>query len=599
MKMNTLKQICSILDPIERQKMYRLFVSILVMAGIEVVGVASIMPFMVVLASPERIESSRWLSLAYRYGGFNSQGAFLICLGFAVLAILIFSNAFTAYTTRSIYLFARMLEYALSTRLVIEYVQRPYLFFVSRNSSNLSKNVLMEVAQVVINVILPSIEILARIVVSLFMIALLVAVQPMLALVMVLLFGSINTVLYALVRRRLAKSGGYRIAMNKRRVQIITELFTGIKELMVLGRERYFIDRYQAAAKGFAAAQADYQIIAQLPRYALETIVFGGFLLIVLILLMVRGSVAQALPMLALYAMAGYRLMPAMQQIFRSAAQIKYFLPTVDTLYNDFADVVPAEAGRLTSLNEHAVSFEREIEALDVSVTYPGAAASSLNSVSLTIMKGSAIAFVGATGSGKTTLVDAIVGLVPPTAGRVLIDGKVLDVDRMRSWRRMVGYVPQQIFLADDTIEHNIALGIPDAEINKVAVERAARIANLHEFTQTLDKGYSTIIGERGVRLSGGQRQRIGIARAMYHDPSLLILDEGTSALDGITEDAIMQAIANLPQETTVIIIAHRLVTVRACDRIYLMDDGRIIDSGNYDELLNSSQLFQKLAQCR
>jgi len=592
--LKTAKKISALLTTKDRQRMLWISCAILVMAFIEVIGVASIMPFMAVLASPELIESNRWLQWVYRLGAFGTAHTFLMFLGVSVLTILIFSNVFTALTTRGIVRFTRRLDCSLSSRLVADYVRRPYLFFVSRNSADLNKNILTEVSQVVSGVIFPSIEMSAKIVVSFFMVALLVAVEPMLAVVMVVFIGGIYSGLYAAVKHRIAKSGQIRVKMNRQRYQVTSELFGGIKEIMALGREADFTHRFSIAANSYAATQADFQMISQLPRYALETLVFGGLLFIILYYMAVRGSVANALPLMALYAMAGYRIMPAMQYVFRSVTQIRFYLPAVDILYNDFRSL---ELGHEDDKKEFVIKYDYGIELRCVDFKYPGAQSKALSNVSVVIPKNSTVAFVGSTGSGKTTLVDVILGLLEPISGSVMVDGKELDREHIRVWRNKIGYVPQHIFLADDTVERNIAFGISQDEISCEVVENAARIANIRDFVRGLEKGFNTVIGERGVRLSGGQRQRIGIARALYHDPDILIMDEGTSALDGMTEKAVMQAIDNLAHDKTIILIAHRLTTVRYCDQIYHLEGGRIVNSGTYDELMSSSAMFRAMAQ--
>lgn len=590
----TFKKILALLTTSERRRMWRLFAAILIMAFVEVAGVASIMPFMAILTSPETIEKNRWLGWVYREGWFANPNAFLIFVGTAVLFILIFSNAFTAITTRSIFRFTRVLDHALSSRLISDYAKRPYLFFVERNSADLSKNVLIEVQQVITGVVLPGMQMMAKIVVTIFMIILLVIVEPMLAVVMLVLLGGAYAVLYSIVQRRITNSGHTRVKMNRLRYQVAAELFGGIKEILVLGREDYFTDRFSQVARIYSITQADLQAISQLPRYVLETLVFGGLMLIILYHLVVFGQVSSSLPIIALYAVAGYRIMPALQYVFHSVTQIKFYLPAVDVLSNDFG-ACGLNAENICDISN--VSIKQDIALHNVCFSYPGARAAALHEISVTIPKNSTVAFVGETGSGKTTLVDVILGLLKADSGEILVDGKPLVRECMRAWRSRIGYVPQQIFMADDTVAHNIALGIPEKHIDKVAIEKAARVANIHEFMVPLERGYETVIGERGVRLSGGQRQRIGIARALYHNPDILIMDEGTSALDGMTEEAVMQALDNLAHEKTILLIAHRLSTVRQCDRIYYLENGRIISEGTYDELITTSEKFRAMAR--
>lgn len=591
----TLNKIFALLSLKERKRMILLFVAILVMAFIEVVGVASIMPFMAVLASPNIIHSNQWLYWAYQMGNFTSSQTFLVFLGCTVLLALLFSNGFTALTTWLLLRFTYMLNYTISERLVIDYSKRPYLFFVDRNSADLNKNILAEVSQVVIGVFVPGMMMLAKIVVSLFIVFLLIAVEPILAIVISGLVGGIYIVIYLLAQKRLTRAGRIRLEMNRRCFQITAELFGGIKEVKTLGRQSEFIQRFSRAAKANAKAQISSQVISQLPRYGLEVLMFGGLLIIILYYLTIRNGVIQVLPLMALYAMAGYRMIPAMQQVFRSFTQIKFYLPAIDVLYKDIKE--GNALNRIDSIKKSEEAFNKDIRLKGVDFIYPTAQFKALHDICVNIPCNSATAFVGSTGSGKTTLVDIILGLLEPTSGVVLIDGRELNHEMICAWQRKIGYVPQHIFLSDDSIERNIAFGISHEDIDRIAVEKAARIANIHDYVMTLDKGYDTVIGERGIRLSGGQRQRIGIARALYHNPDLIVMDEGTSALDGITEGVVMQAMETISRSKTVILIAHRLSTVRDCDTVYLMDNGRIMASGTYDELMAASSQFRAMAR--
>jgi len=590
-----IKKIKPLFSPEERRRLYWLFVPILMMAFIQVLGVASIMPFIAVLASPSMIETNRWLRWAYDAFNFSSPHNYLVCLGLAVLIVLVFSSALSALTTRAILRFTHTLSHSLSTRLVVDYVNRPYLFFAARNSADLNKNVLTEVQQVVTGMILPAIEMMAKIIVSICLITLLVVVEPLLAIVMTLLLGSVYYAFYAIVRKRLAKSGDVRVVMNRARYKVAAELFGGIKEIMVLGREADFTQRFKEAAKGYSMTQADLQVIAQLPRYALEVLVFGGLLIIILYYLMLRGSVAPALPLMALYAMAGYRIMPALQYIFQAGTRMKFYLPAIDALYED--TLGDRWRSSHDKGDEPDIVFNNEVELSNVTFSYPGSLSCAVRNVSIRIQRNSTTALVGPTGSGKTTLVDLILGLLETSSGSVLVDGKELDRKSRYAWCRNIGYVPQQIFLADESLQRNIAFGVQERQIDQEAVERAAQIANINDFILSLERGYGTVIGERGIRLSGGQRQRIGIARALYHDPDILIMDEGTSALDGMTEEAVMQALDNLGHEKTILLIAHRLSTVRQCDRIYYLENGMIVSEGTYDELIATSDKFRAMAR--
>ena len=305
------------------------------------------------------------------------------------------------------------------------------------------------------------------------------------------------------------------------------------------------------------------------------------------------GNFGTALPILSLYVFAGYRLMPALQQIYSSFTQLAFIGPSIEKLYEDIKSLKPFNRNQ----DQSALSFNKSITLKNVHYNYPNASRTALKDINLIIPIKSTVGLVGATGSGKTTTVDIILGLLEAKKGTLEIDGKIITQQNKRSWQKAIGYVPQHIYLTDDTISANIAFGVEIEDINQEAVEKASKIANLHEFIiDELPKKYQTTIGERGVRLSGGQRQRIGIARALYHNPQVLILDEATSALDNQTEKAVMDAINNLSKNITIILIAHRLSTVKSCDKIFLLEKGELKNKGTFEELIKVNDNFRKSA---
>jgi ABC-type multidrug transport system fused ATPase/permease subunit len=342
----------------------------------------------------------------------------------------------------------------------------------------------------------------------------------------------------------------------------------------------------------WADAQTKAQALGQLPRYAVETIAFSLILLLAIYLLGKGSGMGELLPVLGLYAFAGYRLMPALQQVFAGFALMRNSQASLDAV---MADLQPRADSQAATRRER-IPIKESVELAEARYQYPGAAAWALQPVTLRIPRNSSVALVGATGCGKTTVVDLLMGLLHPTGGCLRVDGVEVGEHNVRAWQRSIGHVPQQIFLCDDTIARNIALGLPDGELDRARVEQAARIARLHEFVAGLPKGYDTMVGDRGIRLSGGQRQRIGIARALYDDPDLLVLDEATSALDNVTENAVFEALQALAGRKTIVMVAHRLTTVRSCNLVCVMEHGRIVERGSYDELMRSSQRFRSLA---
>lgn len=592
-----INKILSILSPKERTYLYLLFLALVCLAGIELLGVASIMPFMAVVANTDVIYTNRWLKLTYDFFGFTNLQGFLFFLGMIVLGLLVFSNLFKALTTYWTLKHDNGLNCMLARRLLTSYLTRPYEFFLNRNTFEMGKNVLAEVRNVIALILSPIMEALSGALVSFFILSLLLVVNPAIAISIILVLGGAYLAIYLVTSRRLSRIGVGQFHANTMKYKIASEALAGIKDIKILGRESVFLDEFFKHAQRHAKANTVAGTVSKVPRFALEIIAFGGILLIILFNLGSERAFDQLIPLLALYALAGYRLLPALQQIFSSISTIRYHLPALDALYLDLKEeeIITKSDSYLEKIqNSKPLPFTQEFVLSAVTYHYPGIHELAIKGLNLAIKPNTSIGLVGSTGSGKTTTVDIILGLLTPTSGQMLVDGIEINSCNLACWQRNLGYVPQHIYLSDDTITRNIAFGVPNQEIDMTAVIRAARIANMHEFIEgELPESYETIIGERGVRLSGGQRQRIGIARALYRDPTVLIMDEATSALDGITEEAVMEALHNLSGKKTVIMIAHRLTTVKDCDVIYLLEEGQIIDQGKFFDLQKSSKWFQ------
>lgn len=576
----------------------RMLLAILVSAVVDVLGVASILPFMAIAAKPEVVQNNPWIYALYSWGGFASVNGFLFVVGVVFFLMLVVSNVLSALTAWQMYRFAFSLEHRLAERLLASYLSRQYDFFLGANSSIMTKNILSEPVAVVGGIVVPGLQLLARSVVVFLVLGLLMAVDVVLALSVAVVLGTAYGATYMMIRKKLLANGQLSNLAHAQNYKAANEALNGFKEIRIRGREESFLARFSRSSSDNASYKVIGFTLSQLPRYAIETIAFGGMLLILVYLIGVKRDLTNALPLIALYALAGYRLLPAFQQIFHSFSQIRYNYPSLLVLQSELAAASqPAEISPTsTALPLQAMPIERTIEVDHVSFTYRGADGPVLNGVSLCIETNTSVAFVGPTGSGKTTLLDVILGLLVPTSGAIRIDGEPLNEDQLRRWQMSIGYVPQQIYLTDDTIARNIAFGCTDQELNLDAVTEAAKAANLHGFIATdLPDGYNTLVGERGVRLSGGQRQRIGIARALYHRPRVLVMDEATSALDGITEKAVIEAIQTLSHKLTIIMVAHRLSTVKDCDVIYLLEEGRVAFQGNFAELMAGSQVFRRM----
>jgi len=590
---NALKKIYGLLTSQERKKAFLLFLFIVIMALLDTIGIASVMPFMAVLSNQDLLHSNLLISGIYHFFEFTNYQQFLYFLGFGVFFLFILSLGFKAYVTRTQIRFALFCETSISKRLIGAYLSQPYVWFLDHHSAELGKSILTDVNNVIYNGLFPLMIFCSQAIVTFFLICLLLVVNPFLAIQISLILGTAYIIIYKAMRKSLSKIGGESIIANRERFTAVSEAFGAIKEIKFGGHEEIYIRKFNKPAKTYAESQASLQIIAQMPRYLLEAISFGGMLLIVLILMRSENNFVDIIPIIALYAFAGYRLMPALQQAYHSLSQINFTSIAIDKLYFDLKNYKQLEDKVENKIN---VQLKKVIQLDGVEFSYPSAIKPSIRKTNLTIQANTSVGIVGLTGGGKTTLVDLIMGLLEPKKGVVKVDGEIINDSNRRSWQKNIGYVPQQIHLLDDTIIANIALGVAPNEVNRSKVEAVAKMANLHDFiVNALPNGYSTRAGERGIRFSGGQRQRLGIARSLYHNPQLLILDEATSSLDNITENLIINALKNLGKELTIIIIAHRLSTVRHCDKIIIMDKGVVINSGSYEDLLRLDKNFQRL----
>lgn len=591
-----IKKIFDLLTLPERKRAGLLLSMILVMAVFDVLGVASIMPFMAVLATPELIETNPILNAVYHASivfGVDNSDEFLFALGILVFLFLVGSLAFKALTTYAQLRFTLMREYSIGRRLVEGYLHQPYGWFLNRHSADLGKTILSEVTAVVSGGVTPVMQLIAHGTVTVALLTLLIVTDPELALIVGLTLSIAYGLIFKTTSGLLEHMGTERLKANQERFTAVNEAFSAAKEVKVGGLEQTYIQRFSNPAQTFALHQATAQVISQLPRFALEAIAFGGMMMVVLYLMAQSGDLDSALPIIALYAFAGYRLMPALQQIYSAVTQLRFVGPALDALHADLRCLKFA----YPKSRPNPITLTQSITLNQIQYRYPRATRPSLINLSLTIPAKSTVGFVGETGSGKTTTVDVILGLLEAQAGTLTVDGQVITEENRRDWQRVIGYVPQQIYLADDTVAANIAFGVDARHIDRAAVERASRIANLHEFViKELPHDYQTNVGERGVRLSGGQRQRIGIARALYHNPQVLILDEATSALDNLTEQAVMEAVRNLSHEVTIILIAHRLSTVKACDSIFFLEKGELKAQGNFFELSQANERFRAMA---
>jgi len=591
--MQNIKKLSYLLSNSDRLRIILLLVMIMFMALIDMAGVASIMPFIALISNPDIIESNQILSTAYNIGsqfGIKTDQQFLIAVGIIVFLLLITSISFKALTLYFETRFVKTCEYNIATRLIRYYLHQPYTWFLNRNSATLGKTILSEVSNVVGKGLTPMISLITNILVTLTLFLLLFFVEPKLTSIVIFIICLFYGLVYKFNKNLMTRIGQEVFKSNETRFKILTEAFGAFKEVKVSGLESVYINQYSKPAKKIAQGSALASIISQMPRFTLEAVAFGGMLLIILYFMTVTNDISKVLPVIALYAFAGYRLMPALQKIYFSLSTLRFVGPALDSLHNDLKNLRPL----IQTKHEETLEINNHITLKNINYNYPNTSRTTLKNINLTIPAYKTIGLVGPTGSGKTTTVDIILGLLKAQKGTLEVDDKIVDDLNIRAWQNSIGYVPQQIFLSDNTISANIAFGIKPKNIDQDAVEYAAKIARLHDFVNNeLPLKYQTNIGERGVRLSGGQRQRIGIARALYHKPKVLVLDEATSALDNLTEKAVMDAVHSSENQITKILIAHRLSTVKNCDKIYLFNKGEIEKQGTFDELVELSDDFR------
>lgn len=598
--LSTWKKAWALLDAREKRNAWLVLGIIIIGALVSAVMVGSVMPFLAVLADPSLIETTPVLAWAYDALGFTSTYGFLVGLGLASFTVIVLSSLIQIARTWAVTHFAMMRVHSISHRLLATYLAQPYAFFLNRHSGEMGPRVLAESGQVVGQFLRPAAEFVAACMTTIAIVGLLLWVQPVVAAVAFAVLGGIYGAIYLGTRRILRRLGKARVAANTARFRLANESLAGIKDIKLLGREKAYLDRYTEPSILMAQTQVKVLVFSSVPQFALQAVALGGIILLCLVLIDPAGVASGAalgglLPVLGVFAFAGQRLMPELSKLYQSLAQIQAGSASVEAVHEDI--VLRRSGARLTKEAVNGLGLRQSLRLEGVCYTYPNSEQSGVRDVSLTIRAGEKIGIVGSTGAGKTTLADVILGLLEPDHGKLVVDENDVTPENLRSWMKSVGYVPQDIFLTDAPVAENIALGMPPGEIDFERIRKAAQIARIDRFVEEeLAEGYQTYVGERGVRFSGGQRQRIGIARAMYHEADLIVFDEATSALDNLTEAEVMDAIDALPGDKTVIMIAHRLSTVKHCDRIIVLDNGQVVGCDGWAALMSGNAAFQRIA---
>ena len=592
----TWKRMFSVLRTRDRWALLGLLALMMVGAAFEAGGISAVPAFITLLEQPERALSSKMGRWAYDTGGFDSPQDFVFWFGIGLLLFFLVKNAFLAGLTFIRVSFVRKQGIEVANRLFRAYLYAPYPFLLSENSADLQRNVNGEVNKMVNSVLMPGLKIVMEIIVMAAVLAVLVASEPVLSMLVLGMLATIGGSFSLVVQRRLRRYSKKQQVIRGLNVRHIQQGLGALVDARVLGRTEFFADAYRRTVIAFAQTTVFKQFIADLPTRIYETAMVAGLLVIGIVFAAQDRPPGDLLQTLALFGFASIRLIPAASRITGSLAEIRFYYPSADLVYRDLKRFEPATPTRKEArLLIEPLPLREEIAFRNVSFRYPGADEEALSDINLRIKQGQAIGIVGSSGAGKSTLAALLIGMLEPTSGEIAIDGEPLTTHLDR-WRRNIGYVSQRVFLSDDTLRANIALGLTKKETDDDAVWRALELAQLDDFTRQLPEGLNTPVGEAGVRLSGGQRQRIAIARALYHDPHILLFDEATAALDNQTEQGLIDAIERLRGDRTVITIAHRLSTVRSCDRLFVFSNGRLADAGTYDELLEHSESFQAIA---
>lgn len=598
---HTLRKAWALLDNRERRKAILVLCVINVGALSSAVMVGSVMPFLAVLGDTSRIEQNPLLNWAYDAFGFTSNYTFLIALGLASFLVIVLSSAIQMAKTWAVARFTLMRVHSISYRLLANYLAQPYAFFLNRHSGEMGPRILAESEQVVSQILRPAAEFIAALLTTFAIVVLLLWIEPMVATIAFIVLGGLYALVYLGTRHVLRYLGQVSLKANRARFRLVNESLSGIKDIKLFGRELSYLDRFEGPSIDWAQAHGKLVVFSQIPQFALQAVALGGVLLMCLILIDSEsvesgGALGGLVPVLGVFAFAGQRLMPELTKLYVSLTQIQAGSAALDSVHDDL--IAAKDFVQLSRYPVEEFGLKKSLCLAGVSYSYPNSEHTGLRNVSITIRAGERIGIVGSTGAGKTTLADVVLGLLTPDHGLLLADGKEITSENLRSWMSSVGYVPQDIFLTDGTVAENIAFGIRPEEIDHNRVRKAAEVARLDHFIErSLAEGYKTYVGERGVRLSGGQRQRIGIARAMYREADLIVFDEATSALDNLTEAEVLLAIDLLPGDKTVLMIAHRLTTIKKCDRIVVLDKGCVVGCGSWSILMQGNEIFQKLAQ--
>jgi len=597
--MNSLIKLFNLLDYSQRRKLLFLQFLVFFMSCMEVISVLVIGPFMALLGNTESIYAPGIINSTFAYLGFASDREFIIFCGFMVLLIMITSACFSLYTTKVLYQFGSSIGGSISNRLFKHFLVQPWLFHSKHSSSNLIHRVINESQRLTFAIIHQALTFNAKIAVVLLMSIAVIAYDPIISMFALTIFSLSYFLIYKFSESRLNRASKSLAEDQALRLKTASESFGGVQNIILNRTQLYFIDSFKKSTDQYYLSWGNSQILSIMPKYLLEVLALGSIIVLVLFLFLSGNqNLNTILPTLSVFALAGYKILPALQAAYYSFSIITANISAFDSIESDLVnsnDLKTDDLNYGSSTNSY-LEFKNKLVFKDISFAYPESQKNVLNKVSFEVPAQKTIGIVGPSGAGKSTMIDLILGLISPTSGKFMADNINIDQSNIKKWQGNIGFVPQSIFLSDSTIKENIAFGIDIESIDEQKILNAANLANIIDFVSELPDGINTMVGERGVQLSGGQIQRIGIARALYNNPKVLIFDEATSSLDGISEKLIMEAINKFSGLKTIIIVAHRLETIKNCNSIFLLRDGKILDNGSYDELLKRNLIFQEMA---
>ncbi len=578
----------------QKKQLYFLQLLVVISAILEVITILIFGPFMTLVGNKQFLNENIFFEKAYIFMGVGSNTEFLIYISFFVLISVLFSSIISIITIRKLSHFAAEVGAEFGDRLYSLYMSKSYLYHSTINSAEIIKKIATEVGRVTDNILQPIVQINARIATVIFISIFVILYNPMIAIFGVITISLTYYILFGIVKNRLSKNGKLISLTAKKRFKLLNEGFNAIKEIQILGREDFFVAKFKESGKIYAKSYGSSNSLYNIPRYIIEFILY--FSMVILVLVFVLGDenkFSTFLPVLAVFGIASLKLLPSFQQIYSGLAQIRSNISAFDSINEDLINALNYPNKFNSKIHDR---LSGNISLKNIFFNYPGQQKLAINGISIQIPFRSKIGIVGPSGSGKSTLIDLIMGSIIPNKGEVYVGDIIITSESAYKWRNNIGYVSQMPLILDGSIAENIALGVNASEIDVIKLENSCKIAHLIDWIKELPDSFETIVGERGMKISGGQRQRIAIARAFYHDSEYLFFDEATSSLDTITETNIMKTIEEISGIKTIVMIAHRLNTVKNCDWIYIVSDGKIKAEGTYQFLIENDNDFSAMA---